>query len=241
MKTIFLGLLLLSAGVQAQMPSDVASTFVKEPDFSAGPVKKIDGLNSAQQQAVDDYVQKGERRTGELKVLADRNAIMLRSSEALRTLFPSYRFVSVLWVYQADPQARNHYSIPGPLSFTLALDENGKNAMPNRTGYLEEYGDLLTAHRIKVTDKASAALVRSALTDIYSFGMGTSDVPPSAPDNVRHNSSEWYLGYEEHPFRAVSSYEEVREASYYLLRTDPDGVVISGRLVNQELERRRIK
>jgi hypothetical protein len=229
--TILFAVLLLSAGVQAQTPP-LVSTFVKEPDFSAGPLKKIEGLNLAQQQAVDDYVQKGERRTGELKVLADRNGIALRSSDALRTLFPNYRFVSVLWVYQADPQARSKYSIPGPLFFTLALDENGKNAMPNRTGYMEEYGDLLHAHRIKVTDDVSAVLVRSALSDIYGFGMGDK--------NVRHCESQWYVGYREYPFRAISSYEEVREASYYLIKTDSDGVVKSGRLVNEVLERRKI-
>ena len=232
MKTTLFAILLLSAGVQAQTPPYLASTFLKEPDFSAGPLKKIEGLNPAQQQAVDDYVQKGERRTGELKVLADRNGITLRSSDALRALFPNYRFVSVLWVYQADPQARNKYSIPGPLSFTLALDANGKNAMPNRTGYLEEYGDLLRAQRIKVTDEASAVLVRSSLSDIYGFGMGDK--------NIRHGESQWYVGYREYPFRAISSYEEVREASYYLIKTDSDGVVKSGRLVNEVLERRKI-
>jgi hypothetical protein len=232
MKAALFAVLLLSAGVQAQAPPYLASTFVREPDFSAGSLKKIKGLNPAQQQAVDDYVQKGERRTGELKVLADRNGIILRSSDALRALFPNYRFVSVLWVYQADPQARNKYSIPGPLSFTLVLDENGKNAMPPRTGYLEEYGDLLHAQRIKVTDEGSAALVKAAFTDIYGIGMGSK--------NLRHGASEWFLGYQEFPFRAISSYEEIREASYYRLTTDSDGVVISGRLVNEVLERRKI-
>src|SRR5579864_1548426 len=129
--TILFAVLLLSAGVQAQTPP-LVSTFVKEPDFSAGPLKKIEGLNPAQQQAVDDYVQKGERRTGELKVLADRNGIALRSSDALRTLFPNYRFVSVLWVYQADPQARSKYSIPGPLFFTFRREWQECHAQSHR-------------------------------------------------------------------------------------------------------------
>ena len=232
MKATFVIVLLLAAGAHAQAPPDLSGHFLKQPDFSPGPLRKIEGLNPAQQQAVDDYVQKSERRTGELQILADRNAIILRSSDALRILFPNYRFVAVCWVYQAEPQARNRYSIPGPLTFTLALDQDGKNAMPNRTAYFEEYGDLLRAQKIKVTDESSAVLVRSALSDIYGFGMGSI--------NLRHSASEWFLGYQEYPFRAISSYEEVREASYYMVKTE-DGVVISGWLVNQELERRRIK
>ena len=232
MKAALLVVLFLSACVQAQAPPDLSTRLLKQPDFSPGPLKKIEELNPMQQQAVDDYVQKDERRTGELKVLADRNGIAVVRSEALRRLFPAYRFVSVPWVYQADPQARNKYSIPGPLSFTLVLDENGKNAMPARTGYLEEYGDLLHAEKIKITDEASAVLVRSALSDIYGFGMGDK--------NLRHSESQWYVGYREYPFRAISSYEEDREASYYLVTTDSDGIVKSGRLVNEVLERRRI-
>jgi hypothetical protein len=113
------------------------------------------------------------------------------------------------------------------------LDQDGKNGMPDRTGFLEEFADLLYEQKINISDEASAALVRSALSDIYGFGMGDK--------NVRHSDSEWFLGYREYPFRAISSYEEVREASYYLLRTDPDGIVISGRLVNEVLERRKTK
>jgi hypothetical protein len=229
---VFLSALFLCACAQAQAPPGYSPDFLKQPDFSPGPLKKIEGLNSAQQQAVDDYVQKGERRTGELKVLADRNGIALVASEALRKLFPDCHFVAVPWVYQADPQAMNKYSIPEILSFTLVLDENGKNAMPARTGYLEEYGQLLHAEKIKITDEGSAVLVRSALSDIYGFGMGDK--------NVRHSESQWYVGYRENPFRAISSYEEVREASYYLVTTDSEGVVKSGRLVNEVLERRKI-
>jgi hypothetical protein len=147
-------------------------------------------------------------------------------------LFPNYRFVAVTSVYQASPDATTKFSIPGPLTYVLVLDQDGKDGMPNRTGYLEEYGDLLRAQKIKITDEASAVLVRSALTDIYGFGMG--------PKNLRQSESEWFLGYREYPFRAISSYEEIREASYYRLTTDSDGTVISGRMV-EVLERRRIK
>jgi hypothetical protein len=75
-------------------------------------------------------------------------------------------------------------------------------------------------------------MVRAALTDIYGIGMGSK--------NLHHGDSEWFLGYREYPFRAISSYEEIREASYYRLTIASDGVV-SGRLVNEVLERRQIK
>jgi len=58
---------------------------------------------------------------------------------------------------------------------------------------------------------------------------------------VRHENSNWLLGYQEFPFRAISGYEEIREVSYYLVSVDPDGFVISGRSVIKELERRKLK
>lgn len=200
---------------------------------SMAPVPKIDGLTPEQQKAVDDYVRQGERPTGELKILADRKNIAVHSSEALQTLFPRYKFVVVTWIYEADAAAFHKYSIPGPMPYTLVLDENGKNGMPKRTGHLDEYADLLRAERIKVTDEASAALVRSAFTDIYGIGMSSTD--------LRHGNSEWFLGYREWPFRAISSYEEVREASYYLILVDASGLVVSGHLVNEVQERRKLK
>jgi ribosomal protein S13 len=203
------------------------------PAINSGDVQKIERLNSEQEKAVDDYIRQNERPTGELRVVADRNRIAVRSSQAIRALFPRYRFVAVTWIYEADPAAFGKYSIPGPLSHTLVLDENGRNLMPNRTGYLAEYAGLLRAERVKVTDDTWATLVRSALTDIYGIGMGSA--------NLRHGSSEWSLGYQELPFRAISSYEEVREASYYLISVDTNGFVIGGRLVTEVLERRKLR
>ena len=199
---------------------------------------KLEELNAAQQKAVDDYVRQHERPTDELRVTADRNRIAVRSSEALRTLFPRYRFVAVTWTYQVDPGALSKYSLPGSTFHTLVLDDKGRNCMPNRTGDLEEFAELLRDQRIKVTDKTSAALVRSALTEIYGFGMSLDDL--RSTDRPQDNS-KWLLGYREWPFRAISSYEEVREASYYLLSVDASGLVVSGRLVNEVLERRKLK
>lgn len=215
----------------AQAPASMIPGFPKEPDFRLGPLRKIDGLNSAQQKAVEDYIRGAERRNGELRVLVDRNQIVLRSSEALHKLFPDDRFVAVTSIYQATTDARQKYSIPGPLTYTLALDQNGNDAMPKRTGYLEECGALLHSRGIKVNDETSAALVRSAMQEIYGFGMGGHD--------VRRSKSQWYLGYHKHDWRAISSYEEILEASYYVLITDAEGLVTSGWLVNEVLERRK--
>jgi len=200
---------------------------------SADTVPKLDGINAEQQKAVEDYVQQYESPTGEFRILANRNYITVRSSEALRTRFPHYRFVAVTWIYEADPAAQHKYSIPGPITHTLVLDENGRDGMPKHTGYLEEYGELLRTERVKVTDEASAKLVMAVFSEIYRIGMSST--------NLRHGNTEWFLGYGEWPFRAISSYEEVREASYYRVSVDASGFVLSGRLVNEVLERRKIK
>ena len=55
---------------------------------SMAPVLKIDGLTPEQLKAVDGYVRQGERPSGELRILADRQHIVVRSTEALQSLFP---------------------------------------------------------------------------------------------------------------------------------------------------------
>src|SRR5437879_8610850 len=134
MKTlIILTVLFTFAGVHMQ--SSLA--------YGSERLKTIEGLNPAQQKAVDNYIQGNERLTGVLKVTADRNRIAVRSSRALQSLFPKYRFVAVTWWYEAVPDALNKFSIPGPLAYTIVLDEEGKNCMQPRTGNLEEYAALL--------------------------------------------------------------------------------------------------
>jgi hypothetical protein len=203
------------------------------PEPCCKPVLKIQGLNAAQQRAVESYIQQNEKPAGELTIIADRDRIAVRSSRALHLLFPKYRFVAVPWVYTATGNALTKSSIPGPLIHTLVLDSEGRDCMPRDKGSDEEYGDLLQAEAIKVTDPSSAALVAAAFTDISGVGLGS--------ENQRHGNSEWFLGYREFPFRPISSYEEVREASYYLISTDTAGTVMGGRLVNDVLERRKIK
>lgn len=130
------------------------------------------------------------------------------SSQALRTLFRRFRFVAVRWITDADAAAFHKYSIPGPMLETLVLDADGKNCMPHHTGYREEFGDLLHAERVKITDATSAAMVRSALVEVYAGG-GADDLRTT---DLRHENSNWLLGYHEWPFRAISSYEEVRNS-----------------------------
>jgi hypothetical protein len=57
-------------------------------------VPKLEGLNAAQQRAVEDYVRHNEKPIGELRVTADRKMVVVFSSEALRVLFPRFRFCS---------------------------------------------------------------------------------------------------------------------------------------------------
>ena len=116
------------------------------------------------------------------------------------------------------------------------LDEEGGNRMPKRTGYREEFGELLRTERRKVTAATSAAMVRSALVEVRAGG-GADDLRTT---DLRHENSNWILGYHESPFRAISSYEAVRDASYYLLSVDLNGFIVSGRSVAEELERRKL-
>ena len=211
------------------------SVAAQNPATTRSDVPKLEGLNAAQQRAVEEYVRQNERPAGELRWIADRRMAVF-SSEALRTLFPRFRFVAVRWITEADPAAFHKYSIPGPILETLVLDADGKNCMPHHTGYREEFGDLVHAERVKITDATSAAVVRSALTAIYAGG-SADDLRTS---DLRHENSNWLLGYHEWPFRPISSYEEVREVSYYLISVDTNGFVVGGRSVTKVLERRKL-
>jgi hypothetical protein len=166
----------------------------QNPATTRSDVPKLEGLNAAQQRAVEEYVRQNERPTAELRWIADRRMVVF-SSVALRTLFPRFRFVAIRWITEADPAASQKYSIPRPIVETLVLDEDGRSCMPKRTGYWEEFGDLLHTEHVNVTDARSAALVRSALITIYGTGMRSDD---------RHQNSQWLLGYQEWPYRAIS-------------------------------------
>jgi len=198
-------------------------------------VPRLEGLNFAQQKAVEEYILQNERPTGELRWVADRR-MRVFTSEALHTLFPNFRFVAIQWITEADPAAFHKYSIPGPILKTLVLDADGMNRMPNHTGYREEFGDLLREEHVRITDAASAAVVRSALNALYAGG--TADDPRTS--DVRHENSNWLLGYNEGSFRPISMYEEIREVSYYLVAVDADGYVVSGRSVTRVVERRKL-
>lgn len=162
--------------------------------------------------------------------------MVLFSSDALRTLFPRFRFVAIRWITEADGAALHKYSIPGPILETLVLDTDGTNRMPRHKVYGEEFGDLLHAEHVKITDATSAAVVRSALSAIYSGG-SADDLRTS---DLRHENLDWLLEYQELPFRPISMYEEIREASYYLISVDIHGFVVSGHSVIKVLERRKL-
>lgn len=101
------------------------------------------------------------------------------------------------------------------------------------SGNCEAYGDVLRAQHIRVITEGEATLVARGFSDIYGIGVGSR--------NFRRGDSTWLLGYQEYPFRAISSYEEVREAYYYRLETDASGFVIRGSLVTDILERRKMR
>jgi hypothetical protein len=197
-------------------------------------VHGLETLNAAQRETVDKFVLEHERPTGELKVLAERHGIAVRSSAALRHLFPHSRFVVVPWNFQLDPAATHLYSVPGGIYDVLAISDNGRReAIFHSSGNHEEFGVFLHDHRVKVKNKTMTCEVSRARADIYGSGL-------SLCNDVRPSSSEWLLSYTEMPFRPISSYEEVREAYYYRLRVEPSGIVRDGTLVAETLERRKI-
>lgn len=194
----------------------------------------LGALNAAQRETVDRFVLDHERPTGELKRLAVRGGIAVRSSVALQRLFPHSRFVVVPWIYQVDPAAKHLYSIPWGIYDVLAIsDEGQQESIFHSSGNQAEFGLFLHDHRLKIRNKTTACDVARALADIYGGGL-------SLCNDVRHSSSEWRLSYKEMPFRPISSYEQVREAYYYRLRVDSRGAVLDGTLVVDTLERRKI-
>lgn len=194
----------------------------------------LGALNAPQRETVDKFVLEHERPTGELKLLPERDGIAVRSSVALRHLFPHSRFVVVPWIFQLDPHAKNLYSIPFGLYDVLAISDEGRQeSVFHSSGNQDEFGLFLHDHRVKVRNKTMACEVARALAEIYMGGL-------SLCNNVRPGSSEWRLSYTEMPFRPISSYDEVREAYYYRLRVDPRGFVLDGKLVADTLERRKI-
>jgi hypothetical protein len=193
----------------------------------------LDGLNPNQKRSVSEYIKQHEVLAGELRVLADPDQVWLRSSKVLADLFPEYRFVVVPWIYELDPQAKNKYSIPGGLFDVLAIDEHGiVHSVFYSSGNREQYGEFLKTMRTKVSNNSDAARLGEAMAAIYGDG---------SSNNLRHGASEWYLNYQEAPFRAISGYDQVREAYYFHLQTDPQGFVLGGKLEVQTLERRKIQ
>lgn len=161
----------------------------------------LGALNAAQRETVDRFVLDHERPTGELKRLAVRGGIAVRSSVALQRLFPHSRFVVVPWIYQVDPAAKHLYSIPWGIYDVLAIsDEGQQESIFHSSGNQAEFGLFLHDHRLKIRNKTTACDVARALADIYGGGL-------SLCNDVRHSSSEWRLSYKEMPFRPISSYE----------------------------------
>ncbi len=215
----------------------LAIWYAVSPDFARPQLtihSQLDELSAAQRQAVNDYIGKNERPVGELRIMAQRGQIVVRSSKVLGEVFPQYRFVVFPWCYQVAPEAKDRYQIPGELFDILALDANAKSQYVfYSSGNQEQFGDFLKARQVNIRTDEDAARFAAALTDIYAKG--------SRSTNLHHNPTEWYLAYQEFPFRAISGEEEIREAYYFHLRTDGSGRVLGGRLESEVLERRRIQ
>lgn len=189
-------------------------------------------FSSDQQKSINAYLLAHEQPKAELMVLADRSHIKEFSTKTLKELFPGYSFVVIPWMYKPAPGAQVKYQIPAGLADILAIGD-GKTFAFHNSGNYEEYGAFLHTLGVKVATEDMAAKVTQAFIDIHGLSL--------CCKNIRRSKAEWRLGYHEDPFRAISSYEEIREAYYYLLTLDDGGVVVSGKLMADEIERRKIK
>jgi hypothetical protein len=222
--SILLTTVLLFASTRAACASDSGAELVK-----------LSELTPAQQKNIDDFIREHERPEDELKQLADRSHITVKSSKVLRDLFPDYRFVLIPWIYQvATPEAAHKYSMPSPGAVVseLALSDDGKTHVELDSNG-KEWGALLHAERVNVSTEAMAEKVAAVLFAHCYQG--------ARCRNLHRGTSEWILGYRESEFRVISGYEEIREATYYRLTTDSNGIVINGQMMNDVLERRKIR
>jgi hypothetical protein len=202
----------------------------------AGPMG-LHELTASQQKSLDEVIHENEVPGGRSAI---RSRITVRSSKVLGDLFPHYRFVLIPWIYQAaSPAAETKFQIPAPGAAVseVALSDDGHTRFWLDTGGNggtgEEWGAFLHAERVRVSTAAMADKVAAAFfADSYQSGCCR---------NLRRGTSEWLLGYRESPFRAISSYREIREATYYRLTTDPNGIVMDGKLETELLERRRLR
>ena len=190
--------------IGAQLCSVAASDSDESP--------KIPGLNVEQQKSLAEFIRQNERPNEDLKILADRSRIRVRGSKILQELFPHYRFVIVPWVYRVDPKNQDKYSIPGDgaVADLVALSDTGADRFVlNSSGNREAFANFLREQRVKVSAK-TISRIWAAYTDIYIYAGGG-----SGPKWL--GKSEWRWGYQESPFRAISSDEEIREVYYIAL------------------------
>jgi hypothetical protein len=221
-----LGLLMMALLYTGAQPSYGSNSGVRTGELHE--------LTTTQQKSVAEFIHEHEQPNGELTIMADRSKITVNSSKALLDLLPAYRFVLIPWIYSpTTPEAAHKFQIPGPdaAASSLALSDDGKRRI-ELDGNGEEWGKLIHAERVSIRTKAMADKVAAAFFPECYQG--------ASCRNIRQGDSEWRLGYREQPFRPISSYEEIREAYYYRVIIDPSGFVLSGRLVNEVIERRKL-
>ena len=199
------------------------------PSGDAHVPKQVSELNAKQQRSLQDYIRQYERPTGDLKILANRRRLQIRTSKTLQQVFPRYSFVVVPWEYRAEPGNPRGFSIPGGLYSVVALRDDGDRFVFYSTGNRQEYAEFLRLRRIRFNEETAVQLW-AAHHDLYGMSEGA---PPK-----RYGNSEWRFGYQE-SVNVVSESEEERVAYYYQLHVDASDMVIDGRFVAETLERRK--
>jgi len=193
------------------------------------------GINERQEKWLNEYIKQKEEKNEDGAYLdVQESYINLIKSEVLSELFKDYIFVGVPYKYKVPKGKKHLYSIPGGLYETIAIDTNGSNTYVFfGHGNYEEFANFLHGHRIKLNTTEDAKKIWKAFCDIHKKGW--------QGDFIQIDKNKWKLARQVYDFRAISSYEEIKEEYYYLLELAEDKTVVSGRLHSDVVEKRNIK
>ena len=125
------------------------------------------------------------------------------------------------------------YSIPVGMYTVLVFNNNGQEqSILEGFGNYEGFAFFLQANAIKVESFEDASKIWKAFCEIFQKPWSQDCLFPQETEN------SWKLCPTTTDFRAVSSYEAVKEEYYYLLELNEAKAVVKGKLVSKVVERR---
>jgi hypothetical protein len=149
-------------------------------------------------------------------------------SPPLEALFPNYDFIYIPYHMTQRPGSTSHVSLPGLLFRCLAIDASaGTVARFYAGGDHAEFGSFLAAQKVTLKTEDDAVRVFQALCAVRNR-------PLFSGKHLRAENGHWKLNWQTHR-QTIASGKHVTKVSYYEIRTDEKGTVISGRLRGEEI------